>query len=402
MFRYITSLPSPAWEQEFPRRTVVLGSTGSIGVNALRVIEARPDLFRVEALAGGRNAALLAEQARKHRPPLLGVLDAATADAVTSLLPRDYRPCIEIGTEGYKRLASLPEVGTVLSAQAGSAGLAATAAAVEAGKVVCLANKESLVLAGNLLRERCARSGAVILPVDSEHNAVFQLLRGRDPASVSSVVLTASGGPFRGRNREQLACVTPEQALRHPSWTMGAKITIDSATLMNKGLEVIEAYHLYGLPEQAVGVLVHPGSLVHALAVFTDGSITAHLGSPDMRMPIAYCLAWPRCLDVGIASLDLARIANLTFEEPDLASFPCLALARRALQEGQGKCVTLNAANECAVEAFLHKRIGFLDIPMLIEHALERHQASEPRSIEEVEELDRATRRVVGARIDNL
>ncbi len=402
MFRYITSLPSTIWEQTFPRRTVLLGSTGSIGVNALRVIEAHPELFRVEALAGGRNAVLLAEQARKHRPPLLGVLDAATADALTSLLPRDYHPRIEVGKDGYKRLARLPEADTVLSAQAGSAGLAATAAAAEAGKIICLANKESLVLAGNLLRETCAGSGAVILPVDSEHNAVFQLLRGRDPASVISIVLTASGGPFRGRNRRQLADVTPEQALCHPNWNMGAKITVDSATLMNKGLEVIEAHHLYGLPEQAVGVLVHPGSLVHALVNFADGSLTAHLGSPDMRMPIAHCLTWPCCLDVGVAPLNLAEIANLTFEEPDLASFPCLDLARRALREGQGKCVTLNAANECAVEAFLHKRIGFLDIPMLIEYALEKDSASEPRSIEEIEELDRATRRVVGVRIDNL
>lgn len=401
MFRYITALPSAAWEQEMPRTVVLLGSTGSIGVNALRVIEAYPELFRVQALAGGRNARLLADQARRWRPLWLGVQDKATADAVSALLPSDYRPCIEIGKEGYIRLAKLPEASTVLSAQAGSAGLAATAAAAEAGKVICLANKESLVLAGSLLRGICARSGAVILPVDSEHNALFQAVRGRNPATVRTLLLTASGGPFRGWRREQLAAVTPEQALRHPNWNMGPKITIDSATLMNKGLEVIEAHHLYGMDDKDIAVLVHPGSLVHSLAAFTDGSLMAHLGTPDMRMPIAHCLAWPRCLDTGVAPLDLTRAASLTFEEPDLGSFPCLDLARRALREGGGRCVTLNAANECAVEAFLQRRIGFLDIPDLLAHALDAHVASEPRSLEEIEALDLATRRAVGVRIKN-
>ena len=282
MFRYITELPSSEWENSFPRPVVLLGSTGSIGVNTLRIIEKHPDLFQVVALAGGRNVERLIEQALRWRPPYLGIQTEEGRKALLAALPSGYEPEILVGPQGYAELASLPEASTVLSAQMGAAGLRATMAAAEAGKVICLANKESLVLAGGMLRETCARTGAVILPVDSEHNAVFQGLRGRNPETVRRIILTASGGPFRGKKRDFLATVTPAQALKHPNWSMGAKITIDSASMMNKGLEIIEAHHLYGLPLERIGVLVHPQSLVHSLVEFEDGSLMAQAGTPDM------------------------------------------------------------------------------------------------------------------------
>lgn len=275
-------------------------------------------------------------------------------------------------------------------------------AAAEAGKVICLANKESLVLAGGMLRETCARTGAVILPVDSEHNAVFQGLRGRNPETVRRIILTASGGPFRGKKRDFLATVTPAQALKHPNWSMGAKITIDSASMMNKGLEIIEAHHLYGLPLERIGVLVHPQSLVHSLVEFEDGSLMAQAGTPDMRMPIAYCLAWPLCLDAGVPPLDLARSGALTFEEPDLHSFPCLELACRTIGKGSALPVALNAANEVAVEAFLSGRIGFMDIPDIIGRALDECSAPDPASLEAIETLDHETRLRVGLWIEKV
>ncbi|WMW65246.1 1-deoxy-D-xylulose-5-phosphate reductoisomerase [Nitratidesulfovibrio liaohensis] len=385
MIRYISRMPDRAWEDAAPRTVALLGSTGSIGTSALKVIEAHPGLFRVAALAGARNVRLLAEQATRHRPAHLGVLDEAGAAELRALLPAGYAPDIHVGPEGYAILAALPDVSTVLSAQVGAAGLRATVAAARAGKVICLANKESLVLAGALIRQICAETGAVVLPVDSEHNAVFQALRVHDvtraPHAVRRIILTASGGPFRGRDRAFLSSVTREQALNHPNWSMGAKITIDSATLMNKGLEVIEAYHLYGVAPESIEVVVHPQSIVHSLVEYADGSQIAHLGTPDMRIAIAYCMAWPRCVDTGVAPLDLVRAGSLTFEAPDLSSFPCLALARRVLAReantpgGAGLPVVLNAANEAAVELFLHGRIGFMNIPELIERALDAHEA---------------------------
>ena len=362
-----------------PRPLAVLGSTGSIGVSALKVVGAYPQYFRVEVLAGGRNTRLLAEQAACFRPPWLAVLDGAAADALRSF-SLGYRPQILAGPEAYARLAALPEVSVVLSAQAGTAGLRATLAAVKDGKVVCLANKESLVLAGEYIRVLCARAGAAILPVDSEHNAIFQALAGREAGHVRRVLLTASGGPFRGLSREALAAVTPEQALRHPNWSMGAKITVDSATLLNKGMELIEACRLYGLPLELVGVVLHPQSLVHSLVEFVDGSFMAQLGAPDMRMPIAHCLAWPHCPDAsrtGVEPLDLARAGSLTFESPDEEAFPCLELARRALRFGRGMPAVLAAAGEAAVELFLAGNIAFPDIPVLIAEAMDAHEAGQ-------------------------
>lgn len=372
---YISGPPPEDWRHTLPRSLVILGSTGSIGRNALAVVEADPGFFCVQGLAGGRNAELLAEQAARFRPQALAVQDASVAARLRNLLPAQYTPQIFIGPEGYAQLAALPDVSTVLSAQAGAAGLAGTLAAAMAGKVICLANKESLVLAGSLVRDICARTGASILPVDSEHNALFQCLAGRGQ-EIKKLILTASGGPFHGKNPEELRHVTAAQALNHPNWRMGAKISIDSATMMNKGLEVLEAHHLYNVPRERIEVLVHPQSVVHSLVELHDGSLLAQLGTPDMRMAIAHCLLWPHCANTGVTPLDLATIGSLTFSAPDHTAFPCLGLAYRALAEHDGLSVVLNAADEAAVELFLEGRCSFQDISRLITAVMDTAAAS--------------------------
>ena len=373
MIRYISPLPQPT-RSAFPRRLAVLGSTGSIGVNALDVVARHSERFIVCALAGGRNMELLAEQTRRFSPAHVGVMDDACADWLLKLLPRPL-PEIHIGQAGYARIAALPEADFVLSAQVGAAGLRATVSAALSGKVICLANKESLVLAGDLIRAVCGHTGACVLPVDSEHHAIFQAVQGRDPTTVKRLILTASGGPFRNYTPEQLRMVGVKDALRHPNWSMGMKITIDSATCMNKGLEIIEAHHLYGVGLDQIDVLVHPESVVHSLVEFTDASCMAHLGTPDMRAAIAGCLAWPESLDAGVAPLDLARLGRLTFEAPDVQAFPCLNLARQALELGGAAPAVLNAANEVAVELFLAEKLPFTGIPALISHCLTHYVA---------------------------
>ncbi|EPR44359.1 1-deoxy-D-xylulose 5-phosphate reductoisomerase [Desulfovibrio sp. X2] len=375
-----------------PRSLAVLGSTGSIGTQALDVVEEHPERFEVVALAAGRNAELLARQAIRHRPGLLAVLDRDTADKVRALLPAGYAPRILAGPEAYVEAATLPEAEMVLSSIVGAAGLPPTFAAVAEGKMVALANKESLVLAGHLIREACCRSRASILPVDSEHNALFQAFCFESAASLRRLVLTASGGPFRGRDKAFLEQVTPEQALAHPNWSMGAKISVDSATLMNKGLEVIEACHLYGLPEHRVATVVHPQSIVHSLAEYVDGSLLAHLGPPDMRVAIAYCLCFPDRVPLAVTPVDLVRLGSLTFEEPDTELFPCLRLARAAYSASQSHPIVLNAANEVAVALFLSGALSFLGIPRLIEACLERHRGRTVPDLETVLELDREAR----------
>lgn len=374
---YISGPPPEDWRRIWPRGLVILGSTGSIGRSALAVLNARREDFRVLGLSCACNVQRLAGQAALWRPPFLAVLDNESARRLKALLPSDYRPQILQGREGYAQLAALPEASTVLSAQVGAAGLAGTLAAALAGKVVCLANKESLVLAGSLVRDICARTGATVLPVDSEHNAIFQCLAGRGQ-EVKNLILTASGGPFRGRTSEELRQVTAAQALKHPNWNMGAKISIDSATLMNKGLEVLEAFHLYGVPGERIRVLVHPQSVVHSLVELADGTQLAQMGRADMRLAIANCLLWPRCLPVDVPPLNLAAAGTLSFQEPDTGTFPCLDLARRALAQRGGLCVALNAANEAAVELFLTGRCAFPDIPRLIRAAMEAHAATAP------------------------
>lgn len=365
---YISEPPDPDALRE-RRPIVILGSTGSIGGNALNVIRAHAARFRVLGLACARNTALLAAQAAEFRPPFLAVLDEQAVGTLRTRLREaslsGYRPEILTGADGYARMAALPETRLVLSAQVGAAGLAGTLAAALAGKTIALANKESLVLAGDLLRRVCAARGSAILPVDSEHNALFQCLAGRGQ-DARELILTASGGPFRGYRREALRHATREQALKHPKWAMGAKITIDSATMMNKALEVIEAYHLYGIPPDAIRVAVHPQSIVHSLVRFRDGGLLAQMGPTDMRLPIGHCLLWPECLSVNAPELDLFACGPLEFLEPDPEAFPAIPLAWRALKRRGGACVAMNAANEAAVELFLNGECGFTDITDII------------------------------------
>ncbi len=388
-FSYISRLPGydnkdlpPAFQGN--RSLVILGSTGSIGCSALRVIETsekagKGKRFQIVGLAGGKNLKLLAEQATAFLPPYLAIQQEEDVEKLRALLPAGYSPQIFVGPSGYANMAALQEASFVLSAQVGAAGLRGTVAAALAGKVICLANKESLVLAGDLLRLLCAQTGAVILPVDSEHNAILNCLLGRPWPhwdGVKSLVLTASGGPFHARVKKEgpsfLAHVTAKDALRHPNWSMGAKITIDSATLMNKGFECIEACHLYGARPSDVRVFVHPESLVHSFVEFVDGSLLAQVSKPDMRGPIASCLAWPEILDSeqsGLSLLDLVG-KSLHFEEADPV-FCCLPLALAAFAENTAMPVVLNAANEVAVARFLAGEIGFLDIPLLVGLAME-------------------------------
>jgi len=395
---YITSLSVA--DDGRPRRLAVLGATGSIGVSALRVAAEHPDRYVVTALAGATNVALLAEQAAAFRPRALAVLDAARADALRALLPAGYAPDILTGPEGYAAMAGATDVDVVVSAIVGAAGLGPTLAAVAAGKVVALANKESLVLAGDLLRETAAATGAVILPVDSEHNALFQALGGPglpDLPLVEKLVLTASGGPFRGKPREELDRATPAMALNHPTWAMGPKISVDSATLMNKGLEVIEACRLYGLPVSMVDVVVHPQSIVHSLAQLHDGSLLAHLGPADMRVAIAYCLGYPARLPLSVSRVDLVTLGSLTFEAPREADFPCLGLARQALGAGPSHTVVLNAANEAAVALFLDGRLPFMGIPLAIAAALDAHAGQPVPDAATIMDLDARVRRETAA-----
>jgi 1-deoxy-D-xylulose-5-phosphate reductoisomerase len=431
--RYISPPPDAAWQRQRPRTLTILGSTGSIGCSALEVVRLSPGDFDVAALAGARNIPLLAAQAAEFRPEHLGVLEQRDVDRLRTLLPRGYRPVILAGQHGYETLARLPGVGTVLSAQTGAAGLRATIAAAEAGKVIALANKESLVLAGEIIRKTCRQSGASILPVDSEHNAIFQCLAGSiayasrqqsdknlttaqpsissEPVNgkIARLVLTASGGPFFGKGCAELAQVTPDEALAHPRWSMGEKISIDSSTFMNKGLELIEAHHLYGLPLEAIDVLVHKESIIHSLVEFADGSQLAQLAQPDMRIPIANCLGWPRRIPTGVPRLDLASLGSLTFDRPDEETFPCLGLARKAQERGHGCPVVLNAANEEAVGAFLDRRIGFLDIAAVVGSSLTAYTRGEwapfppygePESMEAILALDAQARLCARSAID--
>ncbi len=369
----------------------ILGCTGSIGVSTVDLLAAAPDRFRVVALVGNRNAARLAEQARALRaewavcadPAQYGVLKAALGGTSTR---------VECGADAVLAAARLGADYT-MAAITGVAGLAPTLAAAEAGRTVALANKEALVSAGDVMLRAVADAGATLLPVDSEHNAIFQALAGSPRSSVEKITLTASGGPFRLATREDMAAAGPEAALRHPVWSMGAKITIDSATLFNKGLEVIEAARLFGLTSDRIDVLVHPQSIVHGMVHFSDGSILAQLGAPDMRIPIAHTLGWPERLATRAPRLDLAAARTLEFLPPDPDKFPALRLARQALQEGGGAPTILNAANEVAVASFLARQIGFLDIASVVEAVLLRMGPRRADTLAQVVELDDEARR---------
>ena len=373
------------------RSVTVLGSTGSVGTQTVDLLSGAPERFHVRALVAGRNVALLAEQAIALRAERAVVADASGYPALRQALAGTGID-VAAGPEAVVAAAALPADGT-LAAITGAAGLAPTLAAIRRGAVVALANKEALVCAGEVMLRAVRDAGATLLPADSEHNAIFQALEDANRGAVEKIVLTASGGPFRTASLEEMAVVTPDMARRHPVWSMGAKISIDSATLMNKGLEVIEAARLFSLDEAQIGVLVHPQSVIHGMVCYQDGSVLAQLGSPDMRIPIAHTLAWPDRMTTPSPRLDLASVARLEFSEPDMVRFPALRLARDALRAGGGASAILNAANEVAVEAFVQRRIGFLDIAGTVAQVLDAMGTPPADTLDEVLELDTAARR---------
>jgi 1-deoxy-D-xylulose-5-phosphate reductoisomerase len=375
------------------RTLSILGSTGSIGVNTLEVVRQFPDRFRIVGLAAGRNIARLSEQTQEFRPQAVGVLDEEHADRLEQMLRHSpERPQIFFGSEGYRSIASLPEVNMVVAAMVGAAGLVPTVAAIEAGKHIALANKETLVIGGAVVVPLVERQGVQLLPVDSEHSAIFQALQGNQRQSLRRILLTASGGPFFRKSLEELAEVTPQAALRHPNWSMGRKITIDSATLMNKGLEVIEAHWLFKVDVNQVSVHIHPESIVHSMVEYVDGSVIAQLGIPDMKTPIAYALSYPERLPLDLPALDLFQLQNLSFYPPDDTKFPCLRLAYEACQVGSTMPAVLNAANEVAVDAFLEGRIAFPEVPRLIASVMEQHQVASETTLHHILEADRWAR----------
>ncbi len=369
----------------------ILGSTGSIGRSALAVVDAHPARLRVAALAAGDNAALLAEQIDRYRPAVAAIATAAGCDRLRSALGASATVCAS-GPEGLVAVATHPDVDIVICASAGTAGLEAVLAAIDAGKTIALANKEVLVMAGALVTDAARRKGVAILPVDSEHNAIHQCLHGRQAEEIRRLVLTASGGPFRQLAHSDLERVRPDAALQHPTWQMGRKITIDSATLMNKGLEVIEAHWLFGVDADRIDVLIHPQSIVHSMVELTDGSVIAQLGVTDMRLPIQYACSYPDRWETPLPALDLARAGTLEFHEPAHDRFPCLALAYRALRAGGTLPVVLNAANEVAVGAFLDGKLGFTAIPRVIQKTMDAHQVESISTIETVRRVDRWAR----------
>ncbi len=376
----------------------VLGSTGTIGVNTLDVIARHPDRFRAWALTANSRMAPLLEQCRQFKPQFAVLLDADAAESLRlQLLQEGLETRVLCGPDALEQVSSATEVDAVMAAIVGAAGLRPALAAARAGKRVLLANKETLVMSGSLFMEAVRDGGATLLPIDSEHNAIFQVMpphfdRGLDRAGVSRVLLTASGGPFRRATRDELASVTPQQALNHPNWVMGPKITIDSASLMNKGLEVIEAHWLFGAEPERIEVVIHPQSVIHSMVEYIDGSVLAQLGNPDMRTPIAYALGYPERISSGVGMLDLFRVARLDFEAPDTVRFPCLALAFEVLRRGGTAPAILNAANEVAVQAFLEERIRFTEIPELIAAALECVAVVEVTALSDVVDADAMAR----------
>ena len=372
------------------RKISILGATGSVGTSTLDLVERHPERFEVVALTAAKTVAALADAALRTGASLAVIGDDSLLPKLEShLLGSNCRAAT--GRDALNEAAA-GEAELVMAAIVGCAGLEPVMAAVEAGRTVALANKEALVTAGELMISAARDYGAAILPVDSEHNAIFQCLAANRECDVSRLVLTASGGPFRSWSREQMAAATPAQAVAHPNWSMGAKISVDSATMMNKGLELIEAHHLFDLPGDRLEILVHPQSVIHSMVEYIDGSVLAQLGSPDMRIPIAYALAWPERMETPAERLDLARIGSLAFEAPDLDRFPSLRVAREAMEARGAAPIVLNAANEEAVAAFLNDRIAFLEIVQTVEEALARTDASAPRSIAEVIDIDRNAR----------
>lgn len=377
------------------RKIAILGATGSIGKSTLDLVERSPERFEVVAVTAATNVDALAQIARRTGAKLAVVSDRTRLDRLTQLLAGTS--CRAASGDEALLEAATGEAELVIAAIVGCAGLQPVMAAIEAGLTIGLANKEALVTAGALMIDAAARNGATLLPIDSEHNAIFQCLACGSIEGVSRIILTASGGPFRTASTEVIGSATPAQAVAHPNWSMGAKISVDSATLMNKGLELIEAHYLFGLPSEQIDILVHPQSVIHSMVEFIDGSVLAQLGSPDMRIPISYALAWPERLQTPAQRLDLSAIARLDFEQPDLDRFPALRLARFALEAGGAAPIVLNAANEIAVASFLAGQIGFMEIVAIVEDALEQSRFGSPRSIADVLEIDVETRRRTGS-----
>jgi len=391
------------------RRVAILGSTGSIGVNTLDVIRAHPDRFKVTALTAAKQVARLAEQCIEFEPAIAVVADVDGAKRLKELLDREHSSTqVMYGSQALITAVLESACDTVMAAIVGAAGLPPTLAAAKAGKRILLANKEALVMSGDLFMQAMVQGGGDLLPIDSEHNAIFQCLPpdfSKGPEArrgVEELWLTASGGPFRETPLAELGVITPEQACAHPNWVMGRKISVDSATMMNKGLEVIEAFWLFGLPLESIRVLIHPQSVVHSMVRYCDGSVIAQMGQPDMRTPIAYGLGWPERIDSGVSRLDLTQLSALSFSEPDFGRFPCLSLAFSAARSGGTAPTVLNAANEVAVAAFLDEGLGYLAIPNVVSQVLERISVTAASSIEHILEIDAQARRVAREIVDQL
>lgn len=377
------------------KKISILGSTGSIGKQTLDVVRQHKDKFEVVAISANSSVDLLLEQIKEFKPKYVAVYDELSAIKLKSMIPSDIKIEVLSGMEGLKIISSLDEIDVLLTAIVGMIGLVPTLEAIKKGKDIALANKETLVCAGSLVMSEAKKYGVSILPVDSEHSAIFQCLNGEKNKEIEKIILTASGGPFRGKKKEDLLNVTKNQALKHPNWSMGRKISIDSSTLMNKGLEIIEAKWLFDVEHDQIDVVVHPQSIIHSMVQFIDSSVIAQLGCPDMRLPIQYALSFPNRIECDFERLNLAKIATLTFEEPDMDIFPCLKLAYDTLKMGGTYSAVLNSANEVLVNEFLEDKIGFYDIPYYIEKTLQAHNSISEPTLDEILEIDRWTREFV-------
>ncbi|MCI5126122.1 MAG: 1-deoxy-D-xylulose-5-phosphate reductoisomerase, partial [Candidatus Electrothrix sp. AR5] len=377
----------------------LLGSTGSIGKNVLNVVRSFPDRFQIVGLSAGRNIAELAAQVQEFQPACISVADQALALQLVAMLPEEYREKVFWGEEGNQKVATVPAAEMVVSAVVGAVGLLPTLAAIAEGKDIGLANKETLVMAGRLVMEAAQKHKVALLPIDSEHSAIFQALEAGRRDDMGMIILTASGGPFRTLEKEGLRRATPDQALAHPNWDMGRKISIDSATMMNKGLEVIEACWLFDVPVEKIRVVVHPESIVHSLVEYIDGSVMAQLGIPDMRIPIAYALSYPERMPLNLSRLSLSECGNLSFEKPDYDRFPALGLAFRVMEEGGVKPAVLNAANEVAVAAFLDEQIGFTDITAIVASTLDCFAPGDDLDLDAILAADGKAREIAGKEV---
>lgn len=374
------------------KKITILGSTGSIGTQTLDVARKNKDKFEIVAISANSSVELLLEQILEFCPKYVAVYDEKSANRLKEMIPKNIDIEVLSGVEGLVKICQLEEVDVVLTAVVGMIGLVPTMAAIKSKKTIALANKETLVTAGELVMREARKNNVEILPVDSEHSAIFQCLNGENKKEIEKIILTASGGPFRGKKKEDLINVKKEQALKHPNWDMGRKISIDSSTLMNKGLEVIEAKWLFGVEAEDIEVVVHPQSIVHSMVSFRDSSVMAQLGCPDMRLPIQYALTYPDRLETDFERLDFMKASTLTFEDPDMETFPCLRLAFEALKMGGTYCAALNSANEVLVNEFLNDKIGFYDIPYYIERTLKEHKNRINPTLEDILEVDKETR----------